>query len=72
MKKLKNNVDYEAAFENLEDAKKYYMPNLKEFPECTEYAKEIKDAETLEELAEVLNKYTDTYNDGRHHTVKEF
>lgn len=72
MKKLKNNVDYEAAFENLEDAKKYYMPNLKEFPECKEYAKEIEDSETLEELSEVLNKYTDIFSDGRNHFIKEF
>ena len=72
MKELRNYVDYDAVFTDLQKAKDWYMPNLEEFPECTEYAKEIKDAETLEELAEVLNKYTDTYNDGRLHTVKEF
>ena len=72
MKELRNNVDYEAVFENLEDAKRYYMPNLKEFPECKEYAEEIKDSKTLEELADVLNRYTDLYSDGRNHFVKEF
>lgn len=72
MKELRNNVDYEAVFENLEDAKKYYMPNLEEFPECKEYTREIEEAGTLEELAKVLNKYTDTFGDGRNHVVKEF
>lgn len=72
MKELKNNVDYEAVFENLEEAKKYYMPNLGEFPECKEYAEEIEDSKTLEELADVLNKYTDVFSDGRNHFVKEF
>ena len=72
MKELKNNVDYETVFENLEDAKKYYMPNLEEFSECKEYAEEIEDSKTLEELADVLNKYTDVFSDGRNHFVKEF
>ena len=72
MKELRNNVDFEVVFTDLQKAKNYYMPNLEEFPECKEYAKEIEESETLEELAEVLNKYTDTYSDGRHHTVKEF
>ena len=71
MKELKNNVDYEAVFENLEEAKKYYMPNLKEFPEEKEYAQEIKESKNLEELADVLNRYTDIYSDGRNHFVKE-
>lgn len=72
MKELRNNVDYEAYFDELEEARKYYMPDLKEFPECSQYAQEIKDTRTLEELAEVLNKYTDEFSDGRHHFVKEF
>ena len=71
MKELRNNVDYEAAFENLEDAKKYYIPDVKEFPECEEYAHEIKECKSLEELADVLNKYTDIFSDGRNHFVKE-
>lgn len=72
MKELRNNVDYEAAFENLEDAKKYYIPDVKEFPECEEYSQDIKECKSLEELAEVLNKYTDIFSDGRNHFVKEF
>lgn len=72
MKELRNNVDYDAVFTDLQKAKDWYMPDVEEFPECAEYAKEIKDAETLEELAKVLNKYTDLFGDGRHHVVKEF
>ena len=34
--------------------------------------KEIEQSETLEELANVLNKYTDTYQDGRENKVIEF
>ena len=40
--------------------------------EFTEYKKEIEQSETLEELANVLNKYTDTYQDGRENKVVEF
>lgn len=72
MKELRNNVDYEAVFTNLQKAKYYYMPNLEEFSECVEYAKEIEEAESLEELAQVLNKYTDIFGDGREYVVKEF
>ena len=72
MKELRNNVDYEAVFTDLQKAKDRYMPNLEEFPECVEYAKEIEDAGTLEELAEVLNKYTNIFSDGRYHAIKEF
>ena len=71
MKEIKNNVDYETVFENLDDAKKYYMPNLEEFPEGKEDAEEIEDSKTLEELADVLNKYTDVFSDGRNHFVKD-
>lgn len=72
MKELVNNVDKENNFTNLEEAKNWYMPDLEESPECEEYAREIKEAESLEELASVLNKYTDTFEDGRYHTVKEW
>ncbi len=71
MKVLKNNVDNEAKFTDLEEAKKWYKPDLNEFPECEQYAQEIEGAETLEELEAVLNKYTDKYGDGRIHEVVE-
>lgn len=72
MKELRNNIDKDATFTDLQEAKNYYAPNLEEFPECKKYSKEIEEAETLEELAKVLNKYTDAFGDGRNHTVKEF
>lgn len=72
MKELRNNIDKDVAFADLKEAKNYYAPNLEEFSECKEYAREIEEAGTLEELAQVLNKYTDTFSDGRNHTVKEF
>lgn len=71
MKELKNNVDYESVFADLDVAKKYYSPDLGEFPECKEYAEEIQKAEDLEELAQVLNRYTGIFSDGRYHEVKE-
>lgn len=71
MEMLVNNVDYEAVFADLDAAKKYYSPDLDEFPECKEYAEEIQGAEDLEELAQVLNRYTDIFSDGRYHEVKE-
>ena len=33
------------------------------------YKKEIEKAETLEELTDVLNRYTDIFEDGRIHKV---
>ena len=72
MKELRNNFDKEVAFDDLNKAKNYYMPNTEEFSEGKEYAQEIEEAETLEELADVLNKYTDIFSDGRNHFVKEF
>lgn len=71
MTELKNNVDWEAVFTDLDAAKKYYSPDLDEFPECKEYAEEIQNAADLWELAEVLNRYTDIFSDGRYHEVEE-
>lgn len=71
MKILKNSYDSEVEFDNLEDAKRYHMPDLAELPECAEYAKEIESAESLEELADVLNEYTDRFGNGSAYTVKE-
>lgn len=87
MKELRNNWDENAAFEKLEDAKNYYLPK-EEKPcekdeylgddyegfckQYEEYKEEITAAETLEELAAVLNRYTDTFEDGREHKVVEF
>lgn len=87
MKELRNNIDVEVVFTELKEAKKWYLPKdnvpcekeeylgndyegfCKEF---AEYKKEIEQSETLEELAEVLNKYTDTFGDGRENKVVEF
>ena len=62
MKELRNNFDTEIAFADLEEAKKYYMPDLEELPECAEYAQEIENTESLEELASVLNNHSDEFN----------
>ena len=79
MKLLKNRYDNEIAFENLEEAKHYYLP--KEEKPCEEseflgqdfssyckefnrYKEEISNAETLEELAEILTRYTDNFVNG--------
>lgn len=72
MKELRNSVDYEARFTDLEEAKRYYVPDLDEFPEEAEYAKEILEAESMEELADVLNKYTDEFDNGSEYKVVEF
>lgn len=86
MKILKNNVDTEITFTDLQEAKNWYLP--KENIPCTkeeyldddyeefckqfsEYKEEIEQSETLEELADVLNRYTDDFDDGREHKVVE-
>lgn len=72
MKELRNNFDKEVAFDDLNKAKNYYMPDTEEFPDEEEYAQEIEEAETLEELAHVLNKYTDIFDNGSQYFVHEF
>lgn len=86
MKELRNNVT-ENVFTDLQEAKDWYLPKKDiDCPEeeylgddyegyCrrfTEYKEEIQEAKTLEELADVLNKYTDTFEDGRWNRVVEF
>lgn len=86
MKELRNNVNTDAVFTKLEEAKEWYLPKdnipctkveylgddyevfCKEF---TEYKKEIEQSQTLVELANVLNKYTDIFQDGRENKIKE-
>ena len=87
MKELRNNTDYETTFTDLQEAKEYYMPKektpgtIEDFlgddwqgycNQWQEYKNDIVNADSLEELAQVLNKYTDIFSDGREHIVKEF
>lgn len=80
IKTLKNNYDKEIKFENLEEAKAYFLTSEEQLKELIdnyegddfEYNKErvlqreqdIKDANDLEELADVLNDYSDNYDNG--------
>lgn len=83
MKVLKNGKDDEVMFDDLEIAKKYYMPtedpkkdeylgnDFEEYVKLyNQYKEEIEEAETLEELASVLNKYTDIFDNGSEYFVK--
>lgn len=86
MKELRNKFDKEAVFTDLEKAKNYYYPednkacereeytggNYEEYcKDYEEYKEEIMKAENLEELADVLNKYTDEFDNGTEYFVKE-
>lgn len=75
--KLVNNFDREAKFENLEAAKAYYYPEMEMTEEdysgdnfaeylkkWEEYKKGIKEAESLQELADVLNRYSNEFDNG--------
>lgn len=80
IKTLKNNYDKEIEFENLEEAKAYFLISEEQLKDLTdnyegddfEYNKkrvlqreqDIKDANDLEELADVLNDYSDNYDNG--------
>lgn len=68
---LKNRRDDSIGFEKLEAAKKYYAPDLDEFPEAAEYERDIEMADNLEQLADVLNKYTDRFGDGSEFFTRE-
>lgn len=75
MKILKNSFDKDINFDNLEEAKKYYLKSAEQLEELDndedeiERNKEIESAENLEELADVLNKYTDLLDNGSHWSV---
>lgn len=85
MKILKNSFDKETTFTSLEAAKKYYLPEDEKFSKedyigknydadviaWREYREEIHQAESLEELAEVLNRYSDRFNNGSSWSVKD-
>lgn len=80
IKTLKNNYDKEIEFENLEETKAYFLTSEEQLKELIdnyegddfEYNKkrvlqreqDIKDANDLEELADVLNDYSDNYDNG--------
>ncbi len=69
MKELRNNFDKEICFTEGElDKAKYYFTDSEE----SEYAEAIAEAETLEELADVLNHYSDEYGNGSRYYVREF
>lgn len=83
MKILKNSHDTELMICDLEEAKAYFdltPPNEDDYignvpfeickKEFDEYVSDIKGAESLEELAQVLNKYSDNFGDGSEYTVK--
>lgn len=72
-----NSFDKEAEFESLEEAKKYYYPEMKMAEEdytgdnfaeylkaWEEYKKGIKEAKSLQELVDVLNRYSDEFQNG--------
>lgn len=81
---IERSNDKEAWFDDLEKAKEYMIPTEELSEEdylCDdfenyaknfeEYKAELKGAESLEELADVWNKYTDTFNDGSKFEVRE-
>mgnify|MGYP000979381026 CR=1 FL=1 len=75
MKILKNSFDKDISFDNLDKAKNYYLKSAEQLEELDndedeiERNKEIESAENLEELADVLNKYTDLLDNGSHWSV---
>jgi DNA-binding transcriptional regulator YiaG len=82
MKELRNEFDRETSFTDLDKAKFYYTPSnmcdredylgddwdayVKKY---NEYKTSIQDATSLEELAEVLNRYTDIFDNGTEYKV---
>lgn len=79
-----NSFDKEAEFESLEEAKEYYYPEIEMTEEnytddnFTEYLKaweeyknDIEEAESLQELADVLNRYSNEFDNGSRWKVVE-
>ena len=86
MKELRNNFDKEVVFENLDEAKKYYLPkedkpceiedylgdNYEKFCiDFNSYKKAIQEAADLEELVDVLNEWSDSFDNGTEYVVFE-
>lgn len=82
--KLVNDFDKEVEFESLEEAKKYYYSEMKMTEEdysgdnfaeylkaWEEYKKGIKETKNLQELADVLNKYSDEFQNGSNWKIVE-
>ncbi len=76
---LRNTLDTEISFQNLNEAKNYYNilsekePQREEYlgddfdkyvESWKEYRSELEQAGSLEELADVLNNYTDVFQNG--------
>ena len=84
---IKNNINDEIEFNNINKAKKFivrqkeYVANNKDeyigenyesyIEQYQDYMLEIVDADTMEELCDVLNKYTDTFGNGAQWYIKE-
>ena len=84
---IKNNINDEIEFNNINKAKKFivrqkeYVANNKDeyigenyelyIEQYQNYMLEIVDADTMEELCDVLNKYTDTFGNGSQWYIKE-
>lgn len=75
---LKNSFDKDINFDNLEEAKEYYLISEEQLKELgngedeVERNKEIESAESLEELADVLNKYSDICDNGSQWNVEVY
>lgn len=75
---LKNSFDKDINFDNLEEAKNYYLTSEEQLKELdngedeVERNKEIESAESLEELADVLNKYSDICDNGSQWNVEVY
>ena len=82
---IRNKFDREISFDNLQDAKQYFFPKTEKPCEPEEYLGEnyenyckafqaykveIKAARDIEELADVLNRYSDVYGNGTEYYIK--
>jgi len=74
MKELRNNFDDSIHFDDLKIAKRYYKPTEELFliEKHKKYSIEIEESKTLEELADVLNRYTDICDNGSHYYIYEW
>lgn len=74
IKILKNSFGKEISFDNLEDAKSFYLAPFEELENLSEDElegkNEIANAENLDELAEALNKNSDNLDNGSTWTVE--
>lgn len=71
MKEIRNKYDVELRIETVEKAKNYFVTNEND-EDSVKFNIELNESENLEEIVNVLNKYSDLIGDGSEYYINEY